>query len=231
MMESPASVPVFDYDVECDWYLLWTCNYRCGYCFFSPEILGRKTRVHATPERWRAAFDATGKRWLVHLTGGEPTVYPDFVALCEAMTQRHFISLNSNLTRPGVRMMAGRVDPQRVSFINAGLHVRERVRRGDFDDFLSNARFLQDAGFRVLVTAVATPKVVANLPALAALCANRGLHLAPKVLRGGYKGKSYPRDYTRGEKDKLRDFIARARDGYARIYQGWPKSIHRRTCR
>jgi len=71
MVESCASAPVFDYDVECDCISCGRVNYRCGYCFFSPEILGRKDRFMRRGTV-RAAFDATGKRWLVHLTGGSP---------------------------------------------------------------------------------------------------------------------------------------------------------------
>ena len=38
------------YDMEADWHLLNTCNYRCAYCF-SPS-LGEKLTVHAEPELW-----------------------------------------------------------------------------------------------------------------------------------------------------------------------------------
>jgi MoaA/NifB/PqqE/SkfB family radical SAM enzyme len=209
--------------MECDWHLLWTCNYRCPYCFVSPEKLGSKIRTSASPEEWAAAFDATGKCWLIHMTGGEPTIYPDFPKLCETLTKRHLISLNSNLSRPSVRRLAGRVDPRRVSFVNAGLHSGERLRRKGFTDFANNARFLQDAGFRVFVTAVATPIVIANLPALAASCAAEGLQLAPKILRGPYEGKLYPWAYTRVQKERLRESIKRARDHYTQAYEGWPR--------
>ena len=217
------SAPSFDYEMECDWHLLWTCNYRCGYCFFSPEKLGSKLRTFAAPEQWAAAFDATGKRWLIHMTGGEPTIYPKFTELCERLTKRHLISLNSNLSRASVRTLAGRVDPRRISFINAGLHPGERLEHKGFKEFLGNARFLQDAGFRVFVTAVATPIVIANLPALASNCAAHGLHLAPKILRGPHKGKVYPWAYTRPQKERMRVFIARARDHYTKAYEGWPR--------
>ena len=222
MVAMSTIATISDYDVEGDWTFLTTCNYRCSYCFVPPEELGAKIEIFATPEQWRAAFDATGKRWLIHLTGGEPTVYPDFMALCEALTQRHVISINSNLSRPVVRQMAGRIDPSRVSFINAGLHVAERTRRAGSDDFLDNARFLQEAGFRVIVTAVATPEVVADFSSLASMCAAYGLQLAPKVVRGEYKGKSYPWEYTPEEKAQLHGAIARARDRYAQMFEGWP---------
>lgn len=107
MTEPREAVPSFEHDVECDWNLLSTCNYRCAYCFHSPEVLGSKLETFATPDEWRAAFDATGKRWLIHITGGEPTVYPDFLELCEALTQRHCISINTNLSQPVIRKLAG----------------------------------------------------------------------------------------------------------------------------
>jgi len=28
------------YDVEAGWLLLYTCNFRCPYCFFPPAMLG-----------------------------------------------------------------------------------------------------------------------------------------------------------------------------------------------
>ena len=66
------------YDIEGAWHLLDTCNFRCSYCFFSAKELGRKIAVRALPEEWLSAFTQTGKRWLLHLTGGEPPIYPGF---------------------------------------------------------------------------------------------------------------------------------------------------------
>jgi MoaA/NifB/PqqE/SkfB family radical SAM enzyme len=218
---SPATLS--DYDVECDWYLLMTCNYRCNYCFLPVEALGSKLEKFATPAQWSAAFEATGKRWLIHITGGEPTVYPEFVEICELLTRNHVISINSNLSRPTVRALADRVDPLRVSFINAGLHAAERRKHSGFKTFASNARLLQEAGFRVIVTVVATPGVIARLDALDARCTAEGLQLTPKVLRGIHRGKVYPRDYCPHEKVALRAAIVRARSDYIAKYQGWPR--------
>ena len=75
------------YDIEADWHLLNTCNYRCSYCFFPPDVLGSKLRLFATPQQWRNGFDTAGVTWLVHITGGEPSIYPDFVDLCEELCQ------------------------------------------------------------------------------------------------------------------------------------------------
>src|SRR6476619_762876 len=117
------------YDVEADFVLLTTCTFRCSYCFIPVEDLSIKLRVHATNEAWQNAFDRTGKRWLIHLTGGEPFIYPDFVDLCARLTRSHYLSINSNLAHPSVDDFAKTIDPTRIHFINAALHLEERERK------------------------------------------------------------------------------------------------------
>src|ERR1051325_5346489 len=120
------------YDIEADFILLRTCNYRCDYCFVSTEKLGEKLVVHATPETWCAAFDGTGQTWMIHITGGEPTLYPGFGELAASLSQRHYLSLNSNLTGRELGAFAERVDPTRVALVNAGYHhVERRARNGE----------------------------------------------------------------------------------------------------
>jgi MoaA/NifB/PqqE/SkfB family radical SAM enzyme len=210
----------FGYDVEADWHPLLTCNFRCTYCFFPSNVLGQKLQIFASNETWRAAFAATGKRWLIHITGGEPTIYPKFVDLCDGLTQDHLISLNTNLSNPCVFEFARRINPQRVSFINAGLHIDERRRRRGVDVFIAHARAVQDAGFRIIPTIVATPAVVAELPDLTAQFAAEGLWLTPKVLRGGFKGRQYPQAYGAETKSVLRAAILEARDHYEGRFSG-----------
>src|SRR4030095_11442248 len=109
-----------------------------------------KVQVHATPAEWRTAFDRTGKTWLLHLTGGEPSHYPGFAELCAALTGRHIISLNTNLTGPSLLDFAGQIDPARVRFINAGLHPAERARRDGLPVFLRHAEALLARGFPLM---------------------------------------------------------------------------------
>jgi MoaA/NifB/PqqE/SkfB family radical SAM enzyme len=222
-MREPDDAGAFAYDVECDWHLLSTCNYRCRYCFFPPEQLGSKLKVHASPREWRDAFAATGRRWLIHFTGGEPTIYPEFVTLCALLARDHLLSINTNLSHKSVRALAGEVDAARISFINASLHAAERTRHRGFAQFFANARFLQNAGFRVVVTVVATPAVVAAFADLRAACAAHGLVLAPKVLRGSHQGRNYPSFYTAAERALLRAEVARARDAYTARFPDWPR--------
>lgn len=203
------------YDVEADFYALTTCNYRYGYCFLSERALGAKLPESPPPAVWRDAFDATGRTWLLHVTGGEPFVKPDFVAWCEALSERHWLSINTNLSRPQVLDFAERVDPARVHFILAGLHLAERLRHGAVGTFVRHAQRLQQRGFTLIASVIVTPALVPQYPRLAAAFARQGLPLAPKILRGRVDGRRYPDAYTPAEREAIAGWIDDAQAAYA----------------
>jgi MoaA/NifB/PqqE/SkfB family radical SAM enzyme len=204
-----------DYQIEADWHLLNTCNYRCDYCFFSDEFLSSKLPSFAKAEEWGAAFDASGLVWLVHLTGGEPSVYPDFHRLCVALTRRHFISVNSNMTNRVWRDFAHQVNPIRVSFINAALHLEERERRAGNASYLDQVAMLLDRGFQVFCSLVGSPRALARFEDAIELLDSIGMFPAPKVMRGVFEGKRYPDAYTDLDKERFRKYAEMARKFYA----------------
>jgi MoaA/NifB/PqqE/SkfB family radical SAM enzyme len=208
------------YQIEADWHLLNTCNYRCAYCFFPPEVLGDKMRTFAGPQEWRRAFDTTGYSWLLHLTGGEPGIYPDFAELCAALTGQHYISINSNLTHNSFDSFANKVDPSRVSFINAGFHFEERERRSGNAIFLKTVDLLSSRNFPVLVSLVATPSILARFDRAIAVLEPTGFFPIPKVLRGFHDGKRYPEAYTELDKARFRTYAGLARNHYEPILFG-----------
>jgi MoaA/NifB/PqqE/SkfB family radical SAM enzyme len=209
-----------NYDIEADWMLFHTCNYRCDYCFFSAATLGQKVHIHAGPDEWSAAFDRTGKTWLVHLTGGEPSHYPDFADLTAALTRRHFISLNSNLTGPALQHFSERIDPARVSFINAGLHPEERERRGGHAVFLRHAGMLLARGFPVMVSVVATPNALRDFEAIIESLRPIGIVPFPKLMQGRKLGGRYPSSYTAEERDLFRRYSRQAQAANPALFDG-----------
>jgi MoaA/NifB/PqqE/SkfB family radical SAM enzyme len=215
------------YDIEADWQLLNTCNYRCSYCFFGPETLGSKLTTYADADAWRSSFDRTGMTWLLHLTGGEPGIYPKFVELCSSLTKRHFISLNTNLTHSSFSQFADRIDPSRVSFINAGLHLEEREKRGESLDFIDHAAMLQANGFRLMISLVATPAALRRFEEAAERLRPAKLFPIPKLYRGTLEGKIYPEAYNENERALFRGYARQARDFYHQRTKGWsePPSI------
>ncbi len=200
------------YDLEADWHLLDTCNYRCSYCFYSPETLGRKLRVFATPAQWSSALDQTGLTWLLHLTGGEPSIYPDFAEFCAALTQKHYVSFNTNLASHAIANLAQQVDPSRVSFVNAGFHTKERDLRNGQALFLRNAELLRAKGFPLIVSIVATPDALACFSEAVALLRPIGLYPVPKLLRGHFEGRLYPEAYSATDKARFRFVAVAARE-------------------
>lgn len=208
------------YDIEADWMLLETCNYRCAYCFFDEEVLGRKLRPAASPAEWRAAFDRTGRTWLLHLTGGEPGAYHGFTELCRELTQNHFISINTNLTQRAFADFAETIDPARVSFINAGYHPFERDRRGGQQVFAELAALLKAKGFAIMVSVVATPEALAAFPQIVDALRPTGLLPVPKLMRGPFEGRYYPDAYSAAEKRQFRQFTREARRAYGPLLAG-----------
>jgi len=202
------------YEIEADWQLLNTCNYRCAYCFFDAGTLGEKLRSFASPEAWENAFNATGKTWLLHIAGGEPSLYPNFVELCCRLTRRHYISFNSNLTGASLADFAERQDPSRVSFINAGLHLAEREERSGIRRFLEHAELLRKNEFPIMVSVVATPAVIERYTDAISLLNGVGLFPVPKLLRGAFDGRVYPQSYSETDRTRFRAYAAQARQAY-----------------
>ena len=205
------------YDIEADWRLLDTCNYACAYCFSSEHLLRRPLKTFATAEAWRDAFHATGRTWLLHMTGGEPTIYPDFAALCSLLTEQHFISMNTNLSRPSVYAFADTINPDRVSFINAGLHYAERLERQGMDRFIDHLRPLLDRDFPVYASVVATPEVFAGMQEVIEALRPAGILPVPKLLRSRHNDLLYPEAYTQHERRLFFRYSDLARESYASL--------------
>jgi len=202
------------YDIEADWQLLNTCNYRCTYCFFSSDILGEKLKTCAAAHRWGDAIDSTSLTWLLHMTGGEPSAYQDFVELCARLTARHFISLNSNMTNRAWEDFSRSIDPSRVAFVNAGLHLEERERRKEISSYLRNIEALSSRGFLVLPSLVATPTALHRFEEAIELLRPLALFPVPKAIRGAHEGNWYPYGYSAADRKLFLTYSNAAKSFY-----------------
>jgi len=209
------------YDVEADWILLRACNFRCLYCFFSDPTSGAKVKMHGTAAQWKDGFQATGKTWLLHITGGEPTLYPRFVDLCDELTQNHYLSINSNLSHHCIKIFAQKLNPEQIHFINVGIHLEERQKNNALNIFVENVYKLRDAKFNVLTSLVMTPHVVNNLSTIYEHLEANGLFVIPKVIRRPYAGNHYPKSYSCEQRQIIYNNIIKARQ----LYDSLPTSL------
>lgn len=207
----------FKYDVEADWVLLTTCNFRCAYCFVPLPDLASKLTTHGTNVQWAEGFAATEKTWLLHISGGEPSIYPGFVDLCEKLSRRHYLSINSNLSHRCIETFGETIDPERVHFINAAVHYDERPRPRSLAAFITRVQKLHMHRFHVFVSLVMTPIMVRNFPEISRYFESHGLSLIPKVMRDRFQGKVYPHAYSGEEKSLLREYLAKARENYVSV--------------
>lgn len=193
----------YNYDIEADWVIGLLCNFNCEYCI---SHTNKKYKNEDEGKRFIEFFNSSGKRWLLHITGGEPFLYPNFVELCEKITQKHKINLNSNLTSPLVYDFAKRIDPSRVTFINVGLHIVERERNNLVDDFVKKYKYLESKGFSIFVSYVMYPTLFSRFERDYKYFKSLGIVISPKSLRGVFFGKRYPEAYTVREKKSFLNF-------------------------
>lgn len=194
------------WDWEFDWHLTNRCNFYCEYCH--PQIryvLNRKHLDEPSPDLVVRRFDDTGRSCLVHMSGGEPFMFPGFVALCEGLAHNHFISINTNLASDDVRSFATRVRPDRVAKIVAAIHIAERELRGlELAEYADNYLALRERGFDVTALYVLypplLPRLVTDLERLGELGVD---HVRAKVFKGVYEGRRYPEGYSDDEKSLI----------------------------
>lgn len=203
------------YDIEADWTLMTTCNFRCVYCFHTTDRLGAKIAPPAPVDQLARFFDESGYRWHLHLTGGEPFHYPGFLDLCRLLTRSHIISVNSNVDSPKVLEFARSIDPDRVDFINCAVHVQQRTDRNRLPAFIRHVRALRESGFDAYVTSVMYPEVFPLFLEHWHDLAAQKVVLWPKAFRGTYAGKRYPAAYTEAERAIITDYSLRAEAFYA----------------
>ncbi len=168
-------------------------------------MLNTNDGIEPTPVEAERAFSRLPPS-LIHMSGGEPLLFPGFADLCRRLCRRHWISINTNLTVGGeVDKLVQHVPAARVSRIAAALHTEERQRNGlPLLEFARNVVVLQDAGFPVSALYVLHPTLLElaaiEIPQLRSLGVKR---VDAKLFKGVYDKKRYPDAYSPRERDAI----------------------------
>ncbi|HOU52098.1 MAG TPA: glycosyltransferase [Smithella sp.] len=188
--------------IELYWHFNEACNFRCSYCFRAVADYFRGQEHPACgrfePEEIAARFNQSGFAWKIVFTGGEPLLAPHFVDVCRALSLRHRIALNTNLSNDQAYAFADAVNPSRVHDIYAALHPDERDRvEGGWTGFLERFRYFLKKGFTIRAVYVTHPSYFDRMERDLERLREQGIEdISLKVFRGIWKGCSYPADYT-----------------------------------
>ncbi len=185
------------------WIPTRACNFSCKYCY----SLGKYTNPRQiSVQRLCSALREHGENWLVHISGGEPFLYPGFIEICKELTNLFQIKINTNLSlNIQIREFSKIIKPDRVELINASLHIEERERLNNVKDFIENVVLLKNRGFKIKVKFVLYPTLMERFQKDCQYFSSRGIELFPKPFKGRYLGKLYPKAYPKEVKHFFSD--------------------------
>ena len=201
------------YDAWLNWSFEGPCNLSCEYCFsgHSPKDTEKLGRVSSSPQNQHKmpninipalikTLDKTGKIFKINFGGGgEPFLVPNIVEACEQITKRHYISFNTNLTHRKVKHFCRKINPRKVLFVLASLHIKELERLGLTDTYISNFLSCKEQGIKVLARVVAYPDLCGEVDKYKNFFQNQGIEIQFMRYLGFFNGKQYPAAYTEEE--------------------------------
>jgi MoaA/NifB/PqqE/SkfB family radical SAM enzyme len=141
--------------------LTYQCNYSCPYCDQAIDRIYTEY-PHVDGSLWLKLFQQMPPS-LLHLTGGEPFVYPDFYYILSNLPKKHLFFLATNLSLPLSRFIDV-VDPKQIYLVSASLH--PSARNFSFRQYLEQITTLQQHGIPVYVNYVAYPEQLDLIPKL-----------------------------------------------------------------
>jgi MoaA/NifB/PqqE/SkfB family radical SAM enzyme len=188
------------------WQINNLCNYNCTYCGHyvndDPDV------YKYSPEHIVDCFNKKDRTWHIIITGGEPFLYKNIIELTKLLTARHYISLNTNLSLPGVIDFADSVDPSHVIIINASIHYVVHEEKKTLEKYISNFLYLQEKGFNIVGSYVVFPTLLEHYKSHFEYLHSRGLkNLSVKIFHGNYQDKQYPEAYSENELAEMTTYM------------------------
>lgn len=186
------------YDAWLHWDATKRCNLDCEYCF--GKITDPSIKVHSIKiEKLISTLNKTDKTFRISFTGGEPTLIPNFVEACQAITKKHYISFNSNLISKNIKQFVNEISPNRVLHIHASFHYDELLKKNLLKLFVNNYNYLKGNGFNIYSEAVAYPKIIKRLPSITKFASDNLDNLTFAPFYGVFGGSNYPENYSNEE--------------------------------
>jgi MoaA/NifB/PqqE/SkfB family radical SAM enzyme len=191
------------------WDIHYACNYRCSYCntpkpndSLKSWDRDRMKVVYPTLGRlisvWYDLYERYGSSE-IHITGGEPTIYPNFFKLVNNLSRFHTLEVISNLSFDASQLIDA-VSAQRLR-LGATFHPEFC----NIDDFVNKLKILKNSGFEVWTNYVAHPSQLKEMSDHRKKIIDSQATFNIQPYLGFYQGREYPSGYTPEELQLLKD--------------------------
>lgn len=213
-------------DTEVHWHISHFCNFECPYCFGGKKQKDIFRGVQDIPKIIEG-FNRFGLICQINISGGEPFLCKNFIELCQRLTEKHRICVNTNLSHKDVYRFAEVIDPHRVRYLNCSVHIDIREKLNLVDDFIEKFKFLKEKGFYAYATYVMYPPLLKRFDGDYAFFKSQGIILRQKIFRGTFNRfnlpdswmprrgsrffkRLYPNAYSPRERKKILFYIERS---------------------
>lgn len=206
--------------------LTFKCNFNCSYCYQdllqtgdNRWDLGKCRELVEEAADWGVVF--------LGLTGGEPTIFKGWLELIETGLKRGMIpTMTSNGTVIGGdpeiarRLAAAGMEEITISFDAPSAELHDEITRskGQFPKVLNAVRYLVDAGLRVVIKSVLTPKTQHSVEPMIDMLVTMGVHeIGISYMEGGAieSGANAAENVSMDELRRVRERVQAKRELYA----------------
>lgn len=185
------------------WDITYKCNYKCSYCHYggAKDSCEPCETVYPGTDKWVEIWTDIYERYgscQIHIVGGEPFYYPDFMNLIVKLSKIHTWECSTNLSWAPETLIAN-ISPGR-----ARIGVSYHPEFVGFEEFYAKAVKLKKAGFEVWANYVAYPSILEGMDECKRRFEEAGISMSILPFKGQYKGKTYPEAFTEEERAFLR---------------------------
>lgn len=207
------------HDAVVYWVITEFCNFSCTYCIanlkgrycmYSPNegdfeyYEEKKACMRPDVDKLISTLDETGKTFKFLISGGEPFLIDNAVELYTALSQKHYMGFHSNITSPKIPQLLKNIDPSRIVYVHASLHIEELMRHKLLDQYIYNFKLFQEAGVDIEAAIIGHPNALAQADTYRNFFGKHGIEICFDHYIGKANGKVYPAAYTKEELKKIK---------------------------
>lgn len=190
--------------ISLNWHINYECNFACEYC---NQVKNRSNFKPFDCDQFNRVFSETDLSFSVHMSGGEPFLYPDFIQICKIITQKHWVSINTNLSTENVYEFADIINNSKIVFVNCGVHILQReIGSRRMSDFIKKIIYLQEKNIKVYANYVTYPPLIHRMQKDFVFLRKEGIqNIQAQIFQGYYRGKEYPKSFSEDDKRLIKE--------------------------